>query len=212
MNISKKLLPLFSYLFHPLFVSVFAVLIYFFTVIPYFEYTVFYVLFIQIMIITVLIPVTFYYLLMSLNLVDSIMLEKSAQRKIPLLIHAVLLVVLVKKSILAERFFELNLFFIASFISTLLALILVFFKQKASLHMVGIVGLTTFAICLSQAFQIRMIGLIVCLLIISGIVGTSRIYMKAHTNKELLLGSLIGFLPQLLVFLVPNFEIFAKSL
>lgn len=212
MNYLKKTLPLFSYLFHPIFVSVFAVLLYFFTVIPYFEYTVFYVLFIQIMIITVLVPVTFYYLLMSLNLVDSIMLEKSAQRKIPLIIHAILLVILIKKSVLAERFFELNLFFIASFLSTILAFIMVLFKQKASLHMVGIVGLTAFAICLSYTFQIRMVGLIVGLLMISGIVGTSRIYMKAHTNKELLLGAVIGLLPQLLVFLVPNFEIFAKNL
>lgn len=200
MNFLKKTLPLFSYVFHPLFVSVFAILFYFFLVVPYFEYTIFYMLFIQIVIITILVPVTFYYLLLSLKLVDSVMLEKSAQRKIPLIIHSILILVLIEKSFLAQRFQELNMFFVASFISTILALLFVFFKQKASLHMVGIVGLTVFVSALSWIFQIRMIGMIISLLTVCGLVATSRIYMKAHTNWELFLGSCIGALPQIIVF------------
>lgn len=208
MHALKRILPLFSYIFHPLFVSVYAVLCYFFLAIPYFEYPVFYVIFIQITIITILVPVTFYYLLLSLQLVDSVMLEKSAQRKIPLFIHAILLLILIKKSVLADKFPELNLFFIASFFSTILALLFVFFKQKVSLHMIGIVGLTVFAMALSWSFQIRMIGFIVAMLVICGLVATSRLYMKAHSNRELFLGSLIGALPQIIVFCWSQIQLF----
>lgn len=208
MHALKKILPLFSYIFHPLFVSVYAVLCYFFLAIPYFEYSTFYVIFIQITIITILVPVTFYYLLLSLQLVDSVMLEKSAQRKIPLFIHGVLLLILIKKSVLADKFPELNLFFIAGFLSTILALLFIFLKQKVSLHMIAIVSLTVFVMALSWSFQIRMIGLIVALLVICGIVATSRLYMKAHTNRELFLGSLIGALPQIVVFWWPQIQFF----
>ena len=76
MTYLKKTLPLFSYLFHPLFASVYAVLLYFAVVYPILEYRVFYVLLLQIIIITILLPVTFYYLLLSMRLVDSVMLEK----------------------------------------------------------------------------------------------------------------------------------------
>jgi hypothetical protein len=209
----RKLLPLFSYIFHPLFVGIYAVFAYFFLAVPYFEYTVFYILFIQIVIVTILVPVTFYYLLMSLGLVDSVMLEKSTQRKIPLLIHCLLLLVLIKKSILSEKYPELNLFFVASLVSTIFALILVFLKQKASLHMVGIVGLTVFVMALSWIFQIRMILPIVILLLTCGFVASSRLYMKAHTNRELLLGSLVGALPQILLVWMPEIqEFFQKTI
>jgi hypothetical protein len=149
---------------------------------------------------------------MSLGLVDSVMLEKSTQRKIPLLIHGLLLLVLIKKSILSEKYPELNLFFVASLVSTIFAMILVFFKQKASLHMVGIVGLTVFVMALSYIFQIRMILPVVILLLTCGFVASSRLYMKAHTNRELLQGSLVGALPQILLVWMPEIHEFFQKI
>ena len=128
--------------------------------------------------------------------VDSIMLTHKAQRKIPLLIHAVLLIVLTQKSIRIDNFIELHYFFFGSLISTILALIMIYAGFKASLHMIGITALTVFSIGLSLLFQIRMVVLIASLLLVCGIVATSRIEMKAHTYNELILGIFIGILPQ----------------
>ena len=152
------------------------------------------------MIVTVFIPLTFYYLLLSYGKVDSIMLDKKAQRKIPLLIHAVLLFVLISKSITVNNLIELHYFFLGSLISTILAFLLIFKGIKASLHLVGMTALTVFAIGISLHFQIRMLFLIVILLFLSGIVASSRLFMKAHTNNELFIGSLIGIIPQVALY------------
>jgi hypothetical protein len=196
MKFIKKALPWFSYIFHPIFISLFAVIIYFFAFKIYFEYQTFYIVFIQIVIVTILIPITFYYLLLTLGAVQTIMLEKSSQRKIPLMVHIVLLFVLIRRSITIESFPELYYFFLAAMISSILALVLIFFSKKASLHMLGITSLTVFSMALSIHFQTRFVTQIIFLLLVCGVIATSRLFMKAHTQTELFLGSLIGVLPQ----------------
>ena len=130
------------------------------------------------------------------------MLEDTAQRKLPLLIHAVLLIILIRQSITIEHFAELHFFFLGSLVSTTLALIMLYFNYKVSLHMIGITGLTIFTIGMSLHFQSRMIGIIFLLLLLSGLVGSSRLVMKAHSNKELVLGTLIGIVPQIGLFVL----------
>jgi hypothetical protein len=196
----KKLLPAFSYLFHPLFISVYAVLVFFFFGNSYFGYPAIYMIIIQILIITIFIPVTFYYFLLSLGKVDSIMLKSTAQRKIPLLVHAVLLYILIKKSITIDVCPELHFFFLGSLTSTILALLMAYTGFKASLHMIGMTALTVFATGISLHYETRMIFTIAFLIICCGFVATSRLEMNAHTNRELILGSCIGSIPQLALF------------
>lgn len=195
-----RLLPSFSYIFHPLFISVYAVLLYFVFGKSYFDYEEIYLIIVQIIIVTIFIPVTVYYLLLSLGKVDSIMLATTAQRKIPLIIHAVLLYLLIRQSITAINCPELYFFFLGSLVSTLLALLLVYLKYKASLHMVGMFALTAFAIGISLRYEVRMVSTVMMLLFATGLVASSRLEMKAHTEKELLLGALAGMLPQLALY------------
>jgi hypothetical protein len=193
----KNILPLFSYLFHPLFISVYAVLGFFYFGNHYYRYPEVYMIIIQIIILTIFVPMTFYYLLLSMKKVDSVMLTQTSQRKMPLLIHALLLMVLLQKSITVDYFPELHYFFLGSLISTGLALALVFVGYKVSLHMIGIMALTVFIIGTSLHFHTRLIAIIVPLLICNGLVASSRLAMDAHTEKELLLGSFIGLAPQI---------------
>lgn len=155
---------------------------------------------IQIVIVTIFIPLTFYYLLLSYGKVDSIMLDKKSQRKIPLLIHAVLLYVLITKSITLDNLKELHFFFLGSLISTIVAFLLIYAGIKASLHLIGTTALTVFVIGISLHFQIRMLFLIVVLLLLNGVVASSRLIMNAHTNNELFIGSLVGIIPQAVLF------------
>jgi hypothetical protein len=166
----------------------------------YFEYQQIYLVIIQIVIVTIFIPLTFYYLLLSYGKVDSIMLAKKSQRKIPLLIHAVLLFVLISKSITVDNLIELHYFFLGSLISTIVAFLLIYKEIKASLHLIGMTALSVFAIGISLHFQVRMLLLIVVLLFLNGIVASSRLIMKAHTNTELFIGSLVGIIPQVILF------------
>lgn len=193
----KKILPLFSYLFHPLFISVYAVILFFLYGKHSFTYEEVYLVIIQIVIITIFIPVTVYYLLLSLNFVDSIMLAHKNQRRLPLLIHAVLLLILIRKSITMDYFPILYFFFLASLISTFLAFLFLFTKFKVSLHQLAISSFTVFVVAISLHFNVRMLEVIIPLIICNGLVASSRLVMKAHTTTELILGGLIGAIPQI---------------
>jgi len=193
----KKILPPFSYVFHPLFISVYAVVLFFFFGKHNYDYQEVYLVIIQIVIITIFIPLTVYYLLLSLGKVDSIMLAHKNQRRLPLLIHAILLLILIRKSITIDYFPVLYFFFLASFISTFLAFIFLFSKFKVSLHQLAIASFTVFAIGISLHFNVRMLWIIVPLILCNGLVASSRLVMKAHTPTELILGGLIGSIPQI---------------
>jgi hypothetical protein len=193
----KKILPPFSYVFHPLFISVYAVVLFFCFGKHNYNYQEVYLVIIQIVIITIFIPLTVYYLLLSLGKVDSIMLAHKNQRRLPLLIHAILLLILIRKSITIDYFPVLYFYFLASFISTFMAFLFLFSKFKVSLHQLAIASFTVFAVGISLHFNVRMIWIIVPLILCNGLIASSRLVMKAHTPTELILGGLIGSLPQI---------------
>ena len=146
-----------------------------------------------------LIPVLFYYLLRAAGKVDSIMVATIGQRKIPLVIQSFLFILLVRKSVTIEQYPELHFFFLAGLLSIVLALVFLFFKIKASLHMITISALTVFVIGLSIHTQTQYLYLITFLVLMNGVVAASRIDMKAHTNNELVIGFFLGMLPQFLL-------------
>ena len=193
----KKILPFFSYLFHPIFVPVFGTLFYFLYGNSYFNSDQKQLILLQISISTVFIPFSFLYLLRSFGKVDSVMVYQLAQRKIPLVLQAVLLLLLIQRSITVELIPELYYYLLGGLISTLVLLVLLFLKIKASIHMVGISTLTAFVIGLSLHSQINAIYSIAGLILMNGFVASSRLVLQAHTCKELAFGFFTGLLPQL---------------
>jgi len=195
----KKILPFFSYLFHPIFIPVYTALIYFFFNDSYYSNPEKYFAIFQIVIITILLPILFFFVLRTAGQVDSIMISEISQRKIPLVIQCFLTILLVRKSITLDHFPEFHFFFLGGLLSTVISLVLLFFNTKASLHMVAISALTVFVIGLSVHNQTRNINVIAFLVLMNGFVASSRLEMKAHTPKELLIGFLLGIIPQLLL-------------
>jgi hypothetical protein len=151
---------------------------------------------IQIIIITVLIPISLFYLLLSLGKVDSIMIAQLSQRKFPLTVNCILLLILTQKSITIDRIPELYFFFFGAFWSTVLAIILLFLKVKASLHMLGMATLTFFIIGLSSKVEVPLLYTIATFITFNGFVASSRLQMKAHTFFELIIGFFCGAIPQ----------------
>lgn len=195
----KKILPLFSYIFHPIFIPVYAAIFYFFFNYSYYSNPEKYFAVFQIVIITIVLPILFFFVLRTAGQVDSIMISEISQRKIPLVIQCFLTILLVRKSITLDHFPEFHFFFLGGLLSTVLALILLFFRIKASLHMVAISALTIFIIGLSIHNQTRNINGIAFLVLMNGFIASSRLEMKAHTPKELVIGLLLGIIPQLLL-------------
>jgi hypothetical protein len=194
----RKILPLFSYLFHPIFIPVLGAFAWIYWGNSYFAELQKSLIVLQIVIITILIPLAFFYLLQTLGKIDSIMVSDLSQRKIPLIIQIVLVVILLRQSITIDRIPELFFFFAGGLASTFVLLLLLFVKFKASIHMVGISMLTVFVINLSLYYQINLLYAIALLLCLNGLIAASRLEMKAHTGKELVIGFFIGAVPQLL--------------
>ncbi|WP_243392596.1 hypothetical protein, partial [Flavobacterium hibernum] len=196
--ILKRLLPLFSYILHPIFISMYATLFYLFCKNDIFSNQEKYYVLFQILIITILVPILFFLLLRSTGNVNSVMLPDVSQRRIPLVLQCFLYILLVKRSIIISRYPELHFFFLGALFSTILALICSLFKIKVSLHMLAISGLTIFVIGMNIHLQMQNPYWAAFLILMTGIVASSRLEMEAHTPKELFLGLLIGILPQLL--------------
>lgn len=194
----KKILPVFSYILHPVFISVYATLFYLYCKEDIFTNREKYYVLFQILIITVLVPILFFLLLRSTGHVKSVMVPETSQRKIPLILQCFLYILLVKRSIIITRYPELHFFFLGALFSTIVALMLSLFKIKASLHMLAISGLTVFIIGLNIHLQMQNPYWTALAVILTGAVASSRLEMEAHTNKELLIGFLAGTLPQIL--------------
>ncbi|WP_244248447.1 hypothetical protein [Flavobacterium foetidum] len=194
----KKILPLFSYILHPIFISTYAALFYLFYKGDLFSIQEKYFVLVQILIITAIVPVLFFLLLRSTGHVKSVMLPEVTERRIPLILQCFLYILLVKRSIVILRYPELHFFFLGALFSSIIAVICSLFKIKASLHMLAISSFTVFVIGLNIHLQLHNPYWPALLILLTGITASSRLDMKAHSVKELLIGLLIGIMPQLL--------------
>lgn len=204
----KRLLPIFSYVFHPLFISVYATLFYFVITQNFFYQHEIYLVFIQVLILTVLLPISLFYLLQSLGIIRTKKHLVRKERKIPLAFYGVLLFILLKQSFDSVVLPELYYFFVGAFISVLLALIFTLLKYKPSLHVMGIASLTVFIISISAYYHVTFLNLIALLIVCTGFTASARLYKGHSSLMEIALGTLIGILPQIglwFVWLLPAF-------
>jgi hypothetical protein len=198
MSILKKVLPIFSYIYHPIFISIYGTLFYF-LVSPSYDYipiSKVYLILIQVTILTLLLPLSLYFLFVSLGIISSFTEASLKERKIPITIQVLLLFFLLKLNISLEELPELYYFFLGGFISSLLALFSVLIKFKVSLHMIGISSLSAYIFSLATIYEIPLVNSVALSIICVGLVASSRLYMKSHTKIELLVGLLIGIFSQ----------------
>lgn len=153
-----------------------------------------------ILVITVIIPYIFYLLLKNLGWVTHKELSNLNERKIPLYLCVVVTYITMIKITPTSLSQELYYFFAGILITLISCLILLYLEFKASMHMMGICGLTTFILGLSTHFQINITSLIAILTLCIGAVATARLYLRLHNTAEIIIGSIIGIVPQFILF------------
>ncbi len=188
-----------SYILHPLWMPLVGAIIYFVTAPRFIPNEIIVMKVFGLVILTVLIPIALYFFLKNIGAVSSIHLENVRQRKIPLLLLCVLLVIVLKVIVDIYQYPELYFFFLGVLFSALSAIFMALFKVKTSLHMIGISGIAMFTIVLSIHFEINLTLLIAFLMAANGLVATSRLHCRAHNNIELALGFFTGLLPQIIL-------------
>lgn len=199
----RKIIQLFSYLFHPIAIPTLAILIYFLDTYIFFKPIEVSITVAQVFITTFLIPVATYVLLRSLRLISSsIMVSKTQERIIPITINIALLILLKEYILKANNVYEFDLFITAlsySYIGILISLLL---GKKLSIHICSLTALVSFYILLSLHFyHAHLLGTMLLILSL-GATASSRLVLKSHTNAEILLGMALGLIPQLYIWTV----------
>ncbi|PWL39351.1 hypothetical protein DKG77_00490 [Flagellimonas aquimarina] len=189
-----------SYVFHPLFIPIGGTLLYFLVTPKYSSLEVQSGNILPIFILTVIIPIIFFLILKNLGVISSIFLPTIKERKYPLYISCILLLMILYKVIPNNYIHELFYFFAGLLTATGAALILLFLKFKTSMHLLGMGSLLMFMIGLSIHFEINITLAISIFTLLTGLVATSRLYLNAHSKNELLIGFLIGTCSQLIIF------------
>jgi hypothetical protein len=194
----KKLLPFFSYIFHPIFVTFYGVLLYIWLSKLGFN-SLAIVLLIQVIILTMLLPLSIYYLLKATGRIKSFTEATINERKFPIVLQALFLFLLLQFSGFLENLPALYFFIAGGLISTITAFIMTLLNFKVSLHMIGVCSLFAFVVGLYVYLNVQILLLIAILIVILGCVASSRLYMKSHNYTELIAGSFIGLLSQLIL-------------
>ncbi|MFT4781735.1 MAG: hypothetical protein ACI9SD_001424 [Pseudohongiellaceae bacterium] len=195
----NQLLKSISYIFHPLLMPLLGVVFYFSKTPRFIPESVMKAKVFSITILTIVLPILLFYLLRTINKVDTFHLETVKERRIPLLINSIIIILIVIRVLPKNEIPELYFFFIGILISTMTCFTLALVKFKASIHMIASAGFFMFAMALAIHFKININGTLALMCIILGAIATSRLHMKAHTPVELTAGFLVGLMPQLIV-------------
>lgn len=196
----KMFLKIASYIFHPLLMPLLGTVLYFGVTPRYVEPELVRAKLLAIAIITIFIPIVIFFLLKNIKVVDTIYLKEVKERKFPLMIQCILLLLIIKMVFDPYDDREMYYFFVGILFSTFSALVLVFFKIKASLHQMAVAGVLMFLVGLSAHFKINLLVTISFFLFANGWVASSRLNSDAHTYPELGAGFLLGAMPQLILF------------
>ncbi len=194
----KLFFKIISYLFHPLFIPVAGTYAYFLITPKYSppEFESGNIL--PIFILTVIIPIIFFLILKNMGLITSVFLPAVKERKYPYYISLALLLMVVYKVIPNNFIIELHYYFLGLIAATMSSLLLLFFKFKSSMHLMGMGSLFMFLVCLSVHFETNIIIALSLFILATGVVASSRLYLNAHSRAEVLIGFFIGLVSQLL--------------
>ena len=185
-----------SYLSHPLFIPIAGSGMYFLTTPKYNPIGLQGSVLLPLFILTVIIPIIAYFILRNIGVISGVFMPTLKERRYPLYIHITLLFIVILKVVPFPYVPELYYFFLGLIAAAMTALILLFLRQKVSQHLMGMGSLFVFLVCLSIHFETNSILAISLLVFSIGLVATSRLYLKAHSKTELIMGFFVGMLSQ----------------
>ena len=146
---------------------------------------------------TFLIPLLISLLLLNRKIINSLEMETQKERVIPYtftIIFYVFTLFMIKRAPIPPIIFN---FIIGATLSVIIAFI-VNIKWKISAHMIGIGGLVGALICISMMLEIYITPYIIFALIVAGLVGSSRLILKAHTQLQIYVGFVVGITCQII--------------
>jgi len=182
-----------SVIFHPLFMPVYGMIIIFSapTLYGYLPFEVKKLLFLIVLINNVILPLSLLPFLKYRNIISSWTVENRRERIIPLLITTLLYA---STSFIVMKFpipvFLKSFIFAAFFVS--LAITVINFWWKISIHSAGAGALSALVLILSLKMYSSLVWYLIMVIIAGGLILSSRLKLNSHSPQEVWLGFLTG--------------------
>lgn len=191
-----------STILHPIVMPTIGVLLYF-TLTPikllsYQKYTLLGVVFVA----TYIIPLLLLLFLKSIGYIKNFKVETIEERKIPLFFMIALFFVLGKTFFNLTVTRELSYLFYGTTLAMAIVYIIFSLKIKTSLHILSMGSAVGFFLVFQKMYGISILPVVAILIVFSGLLASSRLYLKAHTPKEVYLGFFVGLVSQLIIYWV----------
>ncbi len=192
----KKIAGLISYVFHPLLIPTYLLVL--MLNLPVFVFSQYsfqlkLMLTAYVFLLTFFVPLMLMWMLKKNKIIRSFQMETRQERVLPLTFMSITYYI---TYYFLNRLQILNIYSIFLLGITLVSLVtlLINFKFKISLHMIGMGGLTGVFFGLAVNFQGISLWLVYLLFIISGVVAYARLVLTDHTVRQLFYGYLLGFI------------------
>ena len=152
-----------------------------------------------IFIVTYLVPLFVLIILKVFKLIKSYKVHTIKERKIPVSLMIVLFYLLGNTLSRITMIRDLGTLFYATSFGLVVIYLLFIFKIKTSLHLLSLGISVGFFMLLGTQYFISFLPVILILILISGLLASARLYLKAHTPKEVYLGFLLGLISPFII-------------
>jgi membrane-associated phospholipid phosphatase len=151
---------------------------------------------------TALLPATPILMMLRSGQIKDLYISKKEQRTLPYLFS---MIAYFFWTLFMWRVLKMPLFLVFMGVGSILSLVIITLintRWKISAHLSGIGGLSGGVFAYSYLMGVNPLGLLILILLLSGLTALSRIELKAHSPGQTLAGFTVGFL---MVFLPPLF-------
>jgi hypothetical protein len=184
-----------SVLFHPMLMPTIGIFLIFQagTHVSYISFEAKRIIYITVFLSTCILPLSILPLLYQFKAIQSFNMENARERILPVFLTGFFYYMgymLLKKMGVPTI---LGNFMLASLLAVFSAVAVTMF-WKISMHMIGIGGITGAILALALRFNLDLSIIIVLLLIFSGLTGTARLHLGAHSPAQIYIGYLGGLL------------------
>ena len=190
-----------STILHPIVLPTLGVFIYFLFVSQSFEKRLQLIVLGLVFTLTYLLPLLMLLLLKKFRFIKDFQVSTIKERRFPIIFMMLLLYFLGNSIIQIPTIRNLGILFFGTSLSLTCIYVLFSLKLKSSLHLVSMGNMIGFFLIMTNINSLSMLPIIILLILLSVILASSRMYLKAHTPIELLIGFSLGIICQFIVFI-----------
>jgi len=196
-----KLHKFISTILHPTVLPTVGAFLYFIFVTQTFEKRLQLIVLGLIFVLTYIVPILLLFFLKNFGFIKDFQVSTIKERRVPVILMILILYFLGNTIIQIPMIRNLGILFYGTSLSLICIYVLFSIKLKSSLHLVSMGNMLGFFLIMTNVNNLSILFIIILLIFLSGILASSRLYLKAHTPIELLIGFFLGFISQFLLFI-----------